>query len=434
MRRVAVIGAGPMGLAAAYHLLRSGASVAVYEADDRPGGMSASFDFDGLALERYYHFINLPDTHLFDLLDELGLSSALRWQATRMGFFRPDATGAGRLYPWGNPLALLSFPAVSLLTRLRYGLHAFSCKFIKDLTALDDMAADDWFRKWEGPEGYDVLWRFLFEKKFFHLSTPLSAAWIASRIRRVANSRASLMEERLGYLEGGSSVLVEALVRAIQSLGGSLALNTPVRRLEPVGDGWAVHLDGGQHLHDAVISTIPLPYVPGLVPGLPAEYAQRLGAVRNVGCACALFRLDRPLTENFWLNVDMPGFDIPGVIEYSNLRPAPEWGGDGIVYVPFYMPHDHANWARTDAQLLEMARGYLSVINPAARERHARVFRYHYAQPVCPPGFRHVLPPYETGMPGLMVADTTHSFPEDRSINESVRIGKELAQLAGAHA
>lgn len=423
-----------MGLATAHQLLRSGVAADVFEADDRPGGMSASFDFDGLPLERYYHFINLPDTHLFDLLSELGLSDALRWSPTRMGFFRPDANGAPRLYRWGNPLALLSFPAVSLLTRLRYGLHVFSCKFLKDLTPLDDIAADDWFRRWEGREGYDVLWRFLFEKKFFHLSTPLSAAWIASRIRRVANSRASLMEERLGYLEGGSSVLVNALVRSIEAQGGTVRLNCPVRRVERAGQAWSVGLDSGAHTYDAVVSTIPLPYVPQLAPELPQAYAARLKSVRNVGCACALFRLDRPLTDNFWLNVDMPGFDIPGVIEYSNLRPEPKWGGDGIVYVPFYMPHDHPNWAKTDAELLDMARRYLSVINPAAREKHGRIFRYEFAQPVCPPGFRHVLPPYETGLPGFYVADTTHSFPEDRSINESVRIARELALLAGGRA
>ncbi|OIO01448.1 MAG: hypothetical protein AUJ49_07775 [Desulfovibrionaceae bacterium CG1_02_65_16] len=422
-----------MGLATAHRLLRAGVRAHVYEADDRPGGMSASFDFDGLALERYYHFINLPDEQLFALLRELGLEDKLRWSATRMGFFRLDTAGIPRLRRWGNPVALLRFPDVSLVTRLRYGLHAFSCKFLKDLTPLDDVAADDWFRRWEGREGYDVLWRFLFEKKFFHLSTPLSAAWIASRIRRVANSRSSLMEERLGYLEGGTSVLIDALARGIEGLGGTLRLNAPVRRVAARPGGGVSLQVGGETLdYDAAISTIPLPYVPALAPDLPKAYAERVRRVRNVGCACALFRFDRPLTDNFWLNVDLPGFDAPGVIEYSNLRATREWGGDGIVYVPFYMPHDHPNWTRPDAELLDMARAALVRINPAARERHARVFRYEYAQPVCPPGFRHVLPPYETGLPGFFAADTTHSFPEDRSINESVRIGGELALLAGA--
>ena len=60
-KKVAVLGAGPMGLAVAYQLVRNGHEVTVFEADDRIGGMTASFDFGGLNIERYYHFICAND-------------------------------------------------------------------------------------------------------------------------------------------------------------------------------------------------------------------------------------------------------------------------------------------------------------------------------------------------------------------------------------
>ena len=41
MKRVAVIGAGAMGLAVAYHALKARHRVVVYEADKVPGGMAA---------------------------------------------------------------------------------------------------------------------------------------------------------------------------------------------------------------------------------------------------------------------------------------------------------------------------------------------------------------------------------------------------------
>ena len=154
---------------------------------------------------------------------------------------------------------------------------------------------------------------------------------------------------------------------------------------------------------------------------------ERVRLLRNIGCACALFRLAEPCTKNFWLNIDMPEWDINGIIEYSNLRPMRK----AHVYVPFYMPHSHPNWTAPDDDILAKAREYLKSVNPgaAASEEAARLFRYEFAQPVCSPGFRHVLPPYETGARHVFAADTTHSFPEDRSINESVRIAGELAEL-----
>ena len=47
-QRIAVLGAGPMGLAVAYQLAREGHHPVVFEADDRVGGMTASFDFSGV--------------------------------------------------------------------------------------------------------------------------------------------------------------------------------------------------------------------------------------------------------------------------------------------------------------------------------------------------------------------------------------------------
>src|SRR5580692_6098201 len=95
-KRFVIVGAGPMGLMCAMELLKLGHEVDIYERDDRIGGMSASFDFDGLEIERYYHFICKTDYPLFGLLDELDLSSKLHWTDTKMGFFYN-----GKLYRWG---------------------------------------------------------------------------------------------------------------------------------------------------------------------------------------------------------------------------------------------------------------------------------------------------------------------------------------------
>jgi glycine/D-amino acid oxidase-like deaminating enzyme len=76
MARVVVIGAGAMGLAAAYHAVRAGHEVEVIEAGAEPGGMAAHFDLDGLSIERFYHFICKTDAPTFALLGDLGIAVA----------------------------------------------------------------------------------------------------------------------------------------------------------------------------------------------------------------------------------------------------------------------------------------------------------------------------------------------------------------------
>src|SRR5260221_4410400 len=105
-----------MGLAAAFHAVRAGHTVEVLEAAPEPGGMAAHFDLSGLSIERFYHFVCKSDDSTVELMRELGIADAMRWRVTTMGLFK-----GGQLYKWGNPLALLTFPRISLLSRLRYG-------------------------------------------------------------------------------------------------------------------------------------------------------------------------------------------------------------------------------------------------------------------------------------------------------------------------
>ena len=56
-KRIAILGGGPMGLSFAYELSKLGYQVEIFEADDRLGGMTSTFDFEGLNIERFYHFL-----------------------------------------------------------------------------------------------------------------------------------------------------------------------------------------------------------------------------------------------------------------------------------------------------------------------------------------------------------------------------------------
>lgn len=422
-KRIAVLGAGPMGLAVAYQLARDGHEPVVFEADDRVGGMTACFDFEGLQIERYYHFHCTSDHAFLKVLDELGLSGKMHWVATKMGYWYRN-----QLQAWGNPVALLRFKGLGWVAKFRYGLHAFLSTKREEWRDLDHVEATGWIKRWVGEEAYEVLWRRLFDYKFYEYSTGLSAAWIWSRIRRIGRSRYSLFKEKLGYLDGGSSTLLNALHADILAHGGLVHLKAPVEEVVIKGGrATGVRVNGQFEAFDRVVSTVPLPYVPRLMPGLPEDVLTKFQAIKNIAVVCVIAKLKKPVTENFWLNTNDDEMDIPGLVEYSNLRPMDQ----KVVYVPFYMPGEHPKFAEPDEAFLVKVKRYLMKINPELTEQDflsMRASRYRYAQPICDPGYLDKLPPVDLPVEGLWVADTSYYYPEDRGISESIGFGRQLAK------
>lgn len=421
-RRLAVIGAGPMGLAAAYFASQAGWRVDVYEAADRPGGMAAHFDLNGLSIERFYHFCCRSDTETETMLAELGLPP-LRWANTRMGYFVN-----GALHPWGDPIALLRFPHLNLLDKLRYGLQAFTSLKRSDWRRLDQISAVDWFRRWCGAQAYDLLWRPLFELKFHEYAGDVSAAWAWQRIKRLGQSRRSLFQEELGYMEGGSETLVTAMAAAITSMGGQIHLSTRVKRIV-IQDDRATGLelaDGGQVDAEQIISTVALPYAARLLSDRE-DLAQIYANFRNIGVVCVVHELAKPVSDKFWVNVSDPAMNIPGFVEFSNLRPV----GRNIVYVPYYMPTSHPDFNRSDESFMQQSFDHLRRVNPTlqASDRLAsHVARLTCAQPVCDVGFAARIPSERTPVAGLQVADTSFYYPEDRGLSESIGFARRLVR------
>jgi protoporphyrinogen oxidase len=256
-----VLGSGAMGLAAAYQALVDGHEVTVLEADSQPGGMAAHFDFGGLSIERYYHFICKTDYPTFELMRELGMEDKLRWRDTSMGLF----TG-GKLHPWGNPVALLTFPGMGWIDKLRYGLFAFVSARRNRWPSLEHRTAKEWITTWCGENVYKLHWEPLFQHKFYEFQDNISASWIWTRIRRIGRSRKSLMQEQLGYVDGGTETLVHALVEKIEAMGGTILLGNPATSVVTEGgEVTGVLTAKGLIAADAVISTVPTPFISRLI-------------------------------------------------------------------------------------------------------------------------------------------------------------------------
>jgi len=137
--RIGIVGGGVSGLGCAYHLSAAGHSVDVFEAAPELGGLAGCFDFDGLQVEKYYHFICRDDADLIAMLHELGLSSELQWRAGKMRFFY-----RGKLYSFGTPWDLLRFTPLPVLDRLRFGINIAWSRSEQSWRKYENVTAHDW--------------------------------------------------------------------------------------------------------------------------------------------------------------------------------------------------------------------------------------------------------------------------------------------------
>jgi protoporphyrinogen oxidase len=432
---VVIVGGGIAGLSAAYRLTQAGHKVTLFEKETELGGLARSFKLGNQYLERYYHFICLNDEPLLDLIGELGLSPQLHWVYTGMGQFFERV-----LYSFGEPWDLLLFRPFSFIERLRFGFNIMNVKSqsADGWRALENVPAPEWLVRTFGPRAYQVVHQPLIQLKFGEYMHRLSASWIWARFHRLGKSRTKWTQrERLGYLDGGMHALISTLAERIEQAGGEIHTGVTVDRLViENGATRGVIVDGKTILADSVVSTIPSAALRRIANDPDDEYFHILKNIDYIGVMCALLRLKRPLSRFFWTNISDPDIPLAGVIEYTNLHPCPALDGDRIVYLPLYLPATSERYAVDDRELLHEYICYLKTVWPDFDESWIQewfVFRDEYAQPICEVGFTQYLPPIVSSLPGLFVTDSSQLHPEDRTVSNSINLGRQAANLVQAH-
>jgi protoporphyrinogen oxidase len=429
VKHVVVIGGGPAGVKAAHEAAKAGARVTLLESAPVLGGLASVFDLQGVRIERYYHFICRGDDDLVSTLDELGLSGRLHWRDSRMAYFVD-----GTLYPFLTPIELLRFRPLSFLNRLRAGLAVKYAQRLRE----EDLAPQEaipWLRRLFGDEAYRVIWEPLMRFKFARHAEEISAAWIWARMVRLSRSRSSPWREELGYIEGGSKVVIEALAADLEKRGGRVLLNADVEAITlENGRASGVRVGGETLPADAVISTVTTSRFLKLTEaGLSGPYVERLKRIPTIGIFCLFLRLSRQTTPFFWVNTNDRRVPFAGMIEYTNLNPLPELRGDRILYVPQYLPADDPRYSQTDEEVLRRYCDALALINPGFDPswiRFASVFRDRFAQPICRTDYRSSTPEIATPVANLFLTDSCQLHPHDRTISGSFGLGRQAARMA----
>jgi len=420
--KIGIVGAGISGLSAALALAKRGHEVAVFQREAGLGGLISTFDFDGVQIEHFYHFLCATDEGYFQLARELGIADKLRFVPARTGFYYH-----GKRYSFSTPLDLLRFTPIPFSQRIRFGLFALEATVRKEWRQLDELAAKPWLIDRLGNITYDVVWDPLLALKFGEYYDKISAAWVWHRVHRVAKSKG-----KLGYLEGGTAALMDTLMGRIHDLGIAIHPGQPVKQILCDGDR-AVGL-GFEHQPDfacdRVVSTVPMPVLAGLLPEQQSRYAEALRRVKYIGVVCLSFKLKKRVSPFFWLNVNDVRVPFNGIIEYTNLNPIGPDAGH-IVYVPYYVATDHPFYQMDDAAIFEQSWEALKLIAPGMTDDDLlahHIARAPYAQAICPVGFLHLLPRQRSPIENLYLLDSIFLYPEDRTQSGHILKSFECAE------
>ena len=138
--KVAIIGAGFGGLAAAYDLRKAGHEVTILESADYVGGLASGFKANhwDWTVEKFYHHWFQSDKWVLGLIRELG------WQ-DKVRFPRPYTVllHKGKWYPFDSIPRALMFPGLGFgIDKLRFGFVGLFLRLTNNWKALERHTAD----------------------------------------------------------------------------------------------------------------------------------------------------------------------------------------------------------------------------------------------------------------------------------------------------
>jgi protoporphyrinogen oxidase len=425
---IGVVGGGLTGLTAAYRLSVKGHRVLLFERNPYLGGQASTFVVEGTPLERYYHHIFTGDSEMIGLLEELGLSDSTDWLASKVGIFYQ-----GEIYDFVTPFDLLRFKPLGLWQRLRAGLVTLYLQRFGNWRELEDFTAQEWIRRYAGEQAYEVIFQPLLRAKFGEYSDRVTMSWLYSKFKdRVGSRSKGLAREMLGYMKGSFQPFIDALADGIRSRGGEILTGTAVDRLAVDGSGLVVTAAGESWPLERVIATVPSFVFLEIAPDLSAEYANRLREVSYQAAMCLVLKLRRSLSRIYWLNISDASFPFVGAIEHTNLIPPENYNGKHILYLSNYVSNSDPLYSASAQELLDRYLPSLRRISPDFDldwVEEMWLYRDDAAQPIITCGYSGRIPPYETPVKGLYLANTTQIYPQDRGMNYSVRLGRTVSEL-----
>ncbi|MCL4529533.1 MAG: NAD(P)/FAD-dependent oxidoreductase [Chloroflexi bacterium] len=423
--KIAIIGAGFGGMAAAYDLHKAGHDVTIFESAEYVGGLASGFKEPhwDWSVEKFYHHWFQSDKSMLGLIHELG------WD-NKVIFPRPLTVmyDNGKFYPFDSILKALLFPGLGFgLDKIRFGFVGLFLRLTNNWQALEKVTADSWMLKWAGKNVYEKMWKPLLIGKFGPYYRDVNMAWMWARIKARTT--------RLGTFEGGFQNFANMFAEKLRGMGVEIRLGAPIRFIKrDPAKGLLVDAGAVEPFDKVLVTTSPA-LTAKLCLDLPEDYLKGLLELKSMGAVVMVLSLSQQLSKDgyYWFNLPKDaGFAMLALVEHTNYVSPEHFGGDHIVYAGDYLELGHEYFSMSDEQLLARFIPAFKKINPAFEldwVKKVWVFKTNYAQPVPLLNHSKNIPAIQTPVDGLYFASMSQVYPWDRGTNFAVEIGRRAARM-----
>jgi protoporphyrinogen oxidase len=387
---VAVLGAGPAGLTAAYRLAQRNVPVIVFEAGEEVGGLARTVVRDGYRFDLGGHRFFTKSEEVEDLWQELlGPELLVRPRLSRIywrGRFIEYPLRAADVFAKVGPLELAR--SLGSYARARLARRG------------SEETYEEWVTSRFGRRLFELFFKTYTEKVWGVGTDELRAEWAAQRIADLSPISAlraalpgggeppkSLIEE-FRYPRLGPGQMWEEMARRVERDGGEIRLGAAVEALEHKGGELTAVRAGGERVEvSAAISSIPLRTTVGVAdPAPPREVTAAAAGLRYRDFLTVALPIDGepPFPDN-WVYVHDSRVRVGRIQNFRAWSPwmTPEPGRSCLGLEYFCFEGDDF-WSASDEELVALGREEVAALGLVEPDRVAggHVVRVPKAYPV----------------------------------------------------
>jgi len=419
-----IIGAGMLGMTLALRLSQKGYKVTIYESAEKVGGLTSSWEIDGVVWDKFYHVILMSDLNTRKILKEIGLEKDLNWVETKTGFYSD-----GKLYSMSNLVEFFKFPPINLVDKFRLGVTIFAASKIKNWQDLEEVSVSDWLIKWSGKRVFEKIWLPLLKAKLGDNYKNTSAAFIWATIQRMYAARKSgLKKEMFGYVSGGYEKINNRFAAYLSKNGVEIKYNSKVKAVKKHLSGkLEIETEDESQFFDKVISTLSSKESVKIAESLTDTEKKQHHDIKYLGVICPSVLLKKSISPFYVTNITDSWPPFTGIIEMTALIDKIETKGKHLVYLPRYVNPEDQLFEKNENQLKAFFLNPLFKMYPNLSEDDVHFWgvskaRIVFALPTI--SYSKKVPAVTTSLENYYIINSAQIINGTLNVNETIQIAE----------